>query len=63
MKEQWLDLQKRNELRHELSEDVWDGQGEDATEFVRENWNDKEKYGTIMDRKQGEKIDKKDEWK
>ena len=63
MKEQWLDLQKGNELRHELSEDVWDGQGEATTEFVRENWNDKEKYDTIMDRKQGKKMDKKDEWK
>ena len=63
MKEQWLDFQKRNELKHEFSESVWNEQMESNTEFVRENWNDKGKYGTIMDRKQGEKMDKKDEWK
>ncbi len=64
MREEWLDKEKRYELRHELSEQMQNPQGKDTSEcFSGECWNEQEKYGTITDRSQIEKMDKKDERK
>ena len=48
MREEWLDKEKRYELRHELSEQMQNPQEKDTSEcFSGECWNEQEKYGTI----------------
>lgn len=64
MREEWLDKEKRYELRHELFEQMQNPQEKDTSEcFSGECWNEQEKYGTITDRSQIEKMDKEDERK
>ncbi len=64
MREEWLDIEKRYELRHEFPDQMQNTQKRDPSEcFSGECWNEQNKYGTIIDGNLTGKMDKKDERK